>query len=303
MYYNDYNTYLRNTFHAKVYKISIDAGFTCPNIDGTVGTGGCIYCNNESFSPSYRQKLQTIEEQITQGIAVAKKYKATKYIAYFQPHTNTHASVDTLEKIYTRALQQHKDIVGIAIGTRPDAVDEEKIEMLENLAKRTYVSIEYGLQSISNATLQWIQRRHTVESYQKAMQFTINRNIHICTHIMFGFPNENNTEHVIQTAKLLNQYGTHGIKLHNLLIVHNTQLAKMFQENPFPLFSLDEYVSLVCDFLEYTSPNIICERLYATAPSEYLIAPLWRCSPAQIIQALEKKFEQRNTYQGAKYIS
>ena len=299
MYYRDYNTFLRELFGVKVYKISIDAGFSCPNIDGTVGTTGCIYCNNKSFSPSYRQGLKTIQEQIEVGMQIGKKYKAKKFLAYFQPHTNTHASVEELEKIY-RSVLISPDIVGIVIGTRPDAVDSAKLDLLEELSKEMFVSIEYGLQSISNKTLQWIQRGHTFESYLQAMEWTKNRNLHVCTHIMFGFPGEDR-EQILETVKILNEVQTNGVKLHNLLIVRDTLLASMYEQNPFKLLSFDEYVSLICDFIERLNPNVICERLYAITPAEYLIAPQWQRSPTQVVDAVNVEFARRGTKQGIFY--
>lgn len=293
--FNDYNTFLRKKFGEKVYKISLDAGFTCPNRDGTLGKTGCIYCNNASFSPAVNYQTADLDAQIQRGMEVGRRNKARKFIAYFQAYTNTYAPVEKLEAIYLRALQ-YPEIVGIAIGTRPDAVDQEKIAMLEQLARRTFVSMEYGVQSCQNTTLAWIQRGHTYQTFLEAMQYTKGRGIHICSHIMLGFPGETQTQ-INQTALEMNRVGINGIKLHNLLITKDTILQGMYQQQPFPLLSQEQYVSLVCDFLERLNPEIVCERLYATAPAEYLIVPRW---PLQVAMADEvtKELMRRGSYQG-----
>lgn len=294
-FFYDYNTFLRTKFGEKVYKISLDAGFTCPNRDGTVGNTGCIYCNNASFSPPVYHRTPNLNEQIQRGIETGHKNKTYKFIAYFQAYTNTYASIEKLQEIYSCVLQ-FPEIVGIAIGTRPDAIDKDKLDLLEQLAKTTFVSIEYGVQSCQNETLVWIQRGHTYKTFLQAMEYTRNRGIHICAHIMIGFPNETR-EHILQTAFEMNRVGINGIKLHNLLIVANTELEIIYHRQPFHLLSKEEYVSLVCDFLERLDPHIVCERLYATAPADYLIAPKW---PLQVAMGDEvsKELAHRQSYQG-----
>jgi radical SAM protein (TIGR01212 family) len=292
----DYNTFLREKFGEKVYKISLDAGFTCPNRDGTVGTGGCIYCNNSSFSLAARQKLPALKEQIISGMEIGKKFKAKKFIVYFQAYTNTYAPVSHLERLYHEALD-YPNVVGIAIGTRPDVVDEEKIELLTSLAKKTFVSVEYGVQTRNNQTLLWINRGHTWESFLHAMDITRGRGIHICAHIMLGFPGESR-EKILSTACEMNRLGIGGIKLHNLIISQGTPLARIYEETPFPLFTEEEYVVLVCDFIERLASHIVIERLMATAPKEYIIAPRWAKTPAQMSDAVTKMLGERKTYQG-----
>ncbi len=296
-YFYDYNTFLREKFGEKVYKICLNAGFTCPNRDGTLGTNGCIYCNNASFSPSISYHNQDIHQQIREGIAIGQKYKANKFIAYFQPYTNTYAPVEKLEYIYQQVLQ-YPEIVGIAIGTRPDAVDSEKINLLAKLAQKTFISIEYGVQSIYDDTLKWIQRGHNYQSFLQAMAISQNKGLHLCAHLMIGFPQETK-EQILATAAVMNQVGIQGIKLHNLLITKDTVLAQMYEKNPFPLLDFTEYVSLICDFLERLAPTIVCERLYANTSQEYLIAPSWPAiRGGQMSDAVNQELKRRESYQG-----
>ena len=292
----DYNTFLRQKFGEKVYKISLDAGFTCPNRDGTKGTQGCIYCNNESFSPAHRSLKEDLEKQILEGMEMGRRFKAKKFLAYFQAFTNTYAEVSFLEKLYSRVLQ-YPEIAGIVIGTRPDAVDLEKLQMLQEFSKKTFVSLEYGVQSINNDTLRQINRGHTYESFLEAMEWSKGRSIHLCAHIMFGFPGEGK-EQILQTAREMNRVGIDGIKIHNLLVVKDTMLAEIYKQSTFPLPGFEEYIDLVCDFLEHLDSRIVCERLHANAPEQYLIAPRWNKSPAQIVDAITAELKRRDSHQG-----
>lgn len=301
-YYNDYGSFLEKKFGEKVYKISLDAGFTCPNIDGTITVGGCVYCNNESFSPPLQQGLTDLEEQFVLGIErTRRRFKAEKFIAYYQAYTNTHAPVECLEQMYREALK-YPEIVGLSIGTRPDTVDDEKLDMIEELAREVFVSIEYGLQTVSNDTLHWINRGHTYEDYLKAVEMTQNRGIHITTHIMLGFPTEDRAQ-MLASAAEMNRLGINGIKLHNLLVTRNTGLEIIYKENQFHVFEYEEYLNLVCDYLELLSPDIVVERFFATAPDKYLIAPRWNRSPSQMVTDLARVFEERGTRQGTRYTS
>lgn len=291
--YRDYGTFLKERFGRKVYKISVDAGFTCPNIDGKVARGGCIYCNNRSFTPA-RHHLP-VPEQIREGIA-ARGNLGAKFLVYFQSHTNTYAPVECLRDVYSQALS-HPEVVGIAIGTRPDEVDPEKIDLLTELAGRTFVAVEYGVQTKNETTLRWVNRGHTYLDFLAAMDLTRGRNIHICAHLMLGFPGETRDE-MLAMAHEMNRVQVHGVKLHNLLITRDTRLAELYAASPFPLLAYEAYLELACDFLERLSPEIVIERLCATTTAEYLIAPEWKKSPAELAADVDRTLERRNSRQG-----
>jgi radical SAM protein (TIGR01212 family) len=293
----DYNTFLHEKFGGKVYKICLDAGFTCPNRDGKRGVGGCIYCNNASFSPGARLADTPIHEQIAAGMAVGRnRFKAEKFIAYFQAFTNTYAPLERLRELYSQVLV-YPEVVGLAIGTRPDAVDTDKIALLAELAQNKFVSLEYGVQSMHDATLAWIRRGHTYGDFVAAMDWTRGRGIHVCAHVMLGFPCETRAG-MVCLADEMTRVGIAAIKIHNLIVTRDTPLAQIYAQEPFPLFAYDEYVELVCDFLEHLSPVIVVERLCATTPDEYLIAPRWHKSPGQLSQDVSKCLLARNSYQG-----
>jgi radical SAM protein (TIGR01212 family) len=297
--YNTYGRFLREKFGCRVYKVSVDGGFSCPNRDGTLGVGGCIYCNNDSFRSRSADKLKSIADQVQDGIEYSRKrFGADKFIVYFQPFTNTHAPLETLIPLYEAAVD-HPDIVGLSLGTRPDCVDDEKIAWLENLARTHFVTLEYGLQSIYDETLARINRGHNFQCWLDAMNRTRNRGIWLCTHIILGFPWETREE-MLRTADILSNKGLDFLKLHHLHVVRNTLLESQYRANPFPLFELEEYADLVVDFLERLNPAICIERLFGAAPEEQLIGPVWGKSNSEI---REQRFVARNTYQGANYQS
>jgi radical SAM protein (TIGR01212 family) len=300
--YRTYSEFLKNKFGSKVYKVSVDAGFTCPNIDGKVAVGGCTYCNNASFTPKYVTKLLSIKQQVIKGIENVKKHNknANRFIIYFQPHTNTYAPVEILEKFYKEALLSSNEIVGLSIGTRPDSIDEEIIKMIESIAKSYFVTVEYGIESIYNKTLDWVNRGHHYSAVINAMSITKNRGIYIGSHIMLGFPTETKEE-IIKSAEEISELPINFLKIHNLHIVKHTALAKTYQKNPFHIFNYEEYLDLICEFIQRISPNIIIERLFADTPRELLIAPNWGKSHIQILQGIEKEMENRNIYQGKFY--
>ena len=299
-HFYDYNTFLRRRFGEKVYKISLDAGFSCPNIDGTVATGGCSYCNQKSFSPAVRHGHRSLDEQIAAGMAVGEKFKARKFIGYLQAGSNTHAPVARLEKIY-RQILQYPQIVGIAIGTRPDAVDQEKIALLQQLAKETFVAVEYGVQTRNDKILAAINRHHRYRDFVTAVALTRGRGIHICAHLLLGLPGDRR-EDILATANEMNILGIDGVKIHNLLITTDTPLAQTYSHAPFPLLDFEEYVAWVCNFIELLAPSIVVERLFATTPREYLIAPQWRKSPAQITDAIVGELKRRDSFQGKWFV-
>jgi len=280
-----------------VYRISLDAGFTCPTRDGRISTGGCLYCNNSSFAPDRSKSLPSIQTQLHKGIATARKqHKARKFLAYFQAYTNTYAPVKDLEMLYRAALDV-PDIVGIIIGTRPDCVDKDILALLNDLRQETYLSVEYGIESVYDKTLEWARRGHDFATSRKAIEQTKNLGIHVGGHIIFGFPTESRRE-ILAAAAILNKMDLDALKIHHLHIVKNSALARLYQEQPFPLFDDNEWIILMCDFLERLSPDIVIQRLVGDAKPGTLIAPQWKLTKPQILQAIKAELERRRTYQG-----
>lgn len=295
--YNPYSRFLREKFGCRVHKVSVDGGFTCPNRDGTVGRGGCIYCSNDAFRPPTARRLEPVSDQVRRGIDLLKRrYGARKFIVYFQPFTNTHAPLETLIPLYEAAVD-HPDVVGLSLGTRPDCMDEAKLAWLEKLARTLFVTVEYGLQSIYDATLRRINRGHDFQCWVDAMRRTRDRGIWIGAHIILGFPWETRDE-MLDAAAVLSDKGLNFLKMHHLHVVRNTALAAEFLQKPFPLLGFEEYAELVVDFLERLSPAIYIERLFGSAPEAELIAPLWGKSAAQIRRHIERRLVERDTYQG-----
>ncbi|MCI4627112.1 MAG: TIGR01212 family radical SAM protein [Candidatus Magnetoovum sp. WYHC-5] len=293
---------MRRLYGRDIYKVNIDAGFTCPNRDGSIAYGGCIYCNNDSFRPPSCKPVLGIKKQVENGISYlskrykAKRYKAKKFIGYFQPFTNTYASVDELKRLYLEALS-HKDVIGLAIGTRPDAVDEEKIELLSRLAKDYFILIEYGLQSIYDKTLDYINRGHDYRCFKECLDMTKNRGIHMGAHLIVGFPTESITE-MLYMAQEVSRLPIEFLKIHQLQIIRGTPLGEMFEREPFFVFSYEEYIDFVVNFIERLSPHIVLQRLFATAPYDILIAPRWDKTRQQLTRDIEMQFKKRDTFQG-----
>lgn len=297
--YNAFGPYLKNRFGTVVYKVNVDAGFTCPNRDGTLGVTGCIYCNNNSFRPFRCKPELSIKEQIRNGIGyLSGRYKAQKFLVYFQPYTNTYASVSELEQLYSEALSE-PSVIGLAIGTRPDCVDKEKIELLETLARDYFILVEYGLQSIYDKSLSYILRGHDYQTFLDAVNMTKDRGIHIGAHIIVGFPTETIDE-MLAMADEISSLPVEFLKIHQLQIVKDTVLANQYMKEPFHTFEYEEYLDFLVDFIERLSPDIILQRLFATAPDEILIAPKWGKTRQQIIHDIEERFIKRNAVQGSK---
>lgn len=297
--YNAFGPYMKSRFGSAVYKVSVDAGFGCPNRDGTIGTSGCIFCNTESFSPSSCDPNLTVSGQIRRGISfIKRRYKVDKFLAYFQPNTNTYASVDELERLYTEALA-NPEVIGLAIGTRPDAVDDEKIKLIQSLAEKYFILIEYGMQSIYDKTLQFINRGHDYRTFLTALQATKDRGIFIGTHIILGFPTETRAE-MLAMADELSDLPIDFLKIHHLQVIKNTPLAILYDENPFPLFGHDEYIDFITEFLERLSPRLVLERLFAASPGTLLVAPLWGKSGQETIRDIEGNLVSKDTWQGKK---
>jgi radical SAM protein (TIGR01212 family) len=295
--YNSFGSYIKKKFGTTVYKVNVDAGFTCPNRDGTIGTTGCIYCNNDSFRPSSCKPTLSISEQIRNGITyIRKRYKAEKFLAYFQPYTNTYAPVDELEHLYKEALSE-PFVIGLAIGTRPDTVDREKIMLLEELAKKYFILIEYGMQSIHNRTLEFINRGHDYNTFLKALDMTKGRGIFIGAHVIVGFPTESKKEMLLMAGEV-SHLPIDFLKIHQLQVVKDTPLEIIYRENPFHVFDYEEYLEFVTEFIGRLSPRIVLQRLFATAPDSILIAPRWDKSRQEILRDIEKRLELRDIYQG-----
>ncbi len=299
-HYNTFGQYMKDLFRVPVYKVNVDAGFTCPNRDGSVATGGCIYCNNDSFRPAACTSSASLREQIGKGIPYLRsRYGAERFIVYFQPYTNTYAAVDILERLYREALD-NPGVVGLAIGTRPDCVDEEKIALLESLAKDAFILVEYGLQSVYDKTLQFINRGHDYASFKNAVALTAGRGIRVGAHIILGFPTETR-EQMLDMAGEISHLPVEFLKIHQLQIVKDTALAGLYAGRPFATFGYSEYIGMLADFLERLSPDVVIQRLFAAAPDEVLIAPVWNKTRSELLRDLDALMEQRGSYQGKRY--
>jgi len=300
--YNDFPTYFKMQFSERVQKVSVDAGFTCPNRDGTKGKGGCTYCNNKTFKPTYCNLENSITSQIQQGIDFfSKKYSAMKFLAYFQAYTNTYAPMEDLKMLYEEALQ-HPKIVGIVISTRPDAVDEELLDYLAELSRRVYVMVELGLESHLDRTLETINRGHTFEDSVWALEQTAKRGINNCAHLILGLPGEERND-LLEQARVISKLPVKNLKLHQLQIHKGTMLEKQFKENPeqFHLYSAHEYIDLIVDYLELLNPEIIVERFISQAPPRLLVAPKWGLKNFEFVAKVEKRLKERDTWQGKLY--
>jgi hypothetical protein len=295
--YNAYGKFLQEKFGSRVHKVSVHAGFTCPNRDGTVARGGCTYCNIVSFTPENARPKYSVRNQIGAGIAfVKKRFEAKKFIVYFQPYSNTYAPVEHLETLYRDALS-HPEVVGLSIGTRPDCIDDEKLTMLANLARETFIGLEYGIESVYDETLQLINRGHDFACTVAAIRRTREFGLQVTGHTILGFPNESE-ERMLASAEIINTLGVDVLKIHNLHIVRHTELARQYAAQPFHVYSFDEWKDLVIRYLERLAPDIIIERLSGEAPRDLLIAPRWNLSKAEIIQGIEAEMRRRETHQG-----
>ena len=295
--YNDFNTYLSSIFGCRVQKITIDAGLSCPNRDGTLSFGGCIYCNAKGSGTGARSKGLTVSDQIaTAKPALLKRYKAKKFIAYFQSFTNTYGPFATLKHLYEQALGD-EDVVGLSIGTRPDCVNEPILDLLQGYTAEYLIWIEYGLQSAHDATLVLINRGHDFNCFKAAVEATKNRGINICAHVILGLPNEKK-EHMLQTAKIVADMGIDGIKLHLLYVVKGTKLEELYRANNYKCLEQHEYIDIVCDFLERIPKEMVIQRLTGDPHPKELVAPVWSLKKAETIALIRKTLETRNTWQG-----
>ena len=298
-YYKEFSTFLASHFPFKVQKISINAGFTCPNRDGLKGVGGCTYCNNQSFSPGYGGKQKTVTQQLKEGIDFfSYKYPDMKYLAYFQSYTNTYESIDKLIALYEEALA-YPNVVGLIIGTRPDCMPDDLLTYFETLNKKTFLMIEYGLESTDDTTLDFINRGHSFQESITAIQKTHDKGILVGAHLILGLPKEDRTL-ILEHAKKIAQLPLTTVKLHQLQLIRGTVMAKQYKEHPewFSLFDVDDYIDTVIDFCELLNPNFVIERFISQSPPSLLIAPDWGLKNFEFTAKVLKRFEERNTYQG-----
>lgn len=295
--YNDLNTYLRGLFGCRVQKITVDSGLSCPNRDGTIATGGCIYCNARGSGTGAHAKGVSITDQLINGkAALSKRYKAKKFIAYFQSFSNTYAPVERLESMYKEALAID-DMVGLSIGTRPDCVDDKVLSLLERLARQHLIWIEYGLQSSHDRTLKTINRGHDSNCFLEAVKATRNRGISICAHVILGLPFEDRSQ-MLQTADWIAGLGLDGIKLHLLYVIKGTRMETLYRQNKYTCLDQQAYVDLVVEFLERIPKNMIIQRLTGDPHPKELVAPQWSLKKTETLALIRKTLEQKDTWQG-----
>lgn len=297
--YHTLNYFLRNKFADKVFKVSLDAGFTCPNRDGRLSTGGCVFCSprgSGDFAGSSSNLVQQFEEVKEM---MSKKWKDGRYIAYFQAYTNTYADVDVLREKYYSVLNL-EGVVGIAIATRPDCLSIEILDLLEEISKEKYIWVELGLQTIHQSTAEIINRGYTLDTYIKAVQELKKRNIDVVTHVILGLPGENKEE-MLQTVEFVANTGTQGIKLHLLHLVKDTKLVKLYEKDQLRIMDMEEYVELVVDCLERIPEDMVIHRITGDGPRETLIEPKWSLKKWEVINAIEHQMMDRDTWQGKRY--
>jgi radical SAM protein (TIGR01212 family) len=298
--YYDLKSYWRNMFSCNVHKLAIDAGFTCPNRDGHVSVGGCIYCDGRGSKLRQKSVLPSVAEQIASG---KKYYKplASKYIAYFQTFTNTYAPVAKLRAIYDEALAQ-KDVIGLSIGTRPDCLGRDVIELLSEYAKKYHIWVEFGLQSVHDKTLQFINRGHNFQQFLDAVNALAGGDLNICVHIIIGLPGESDDD-VLTTARTIANLPVNGIKIHSLLALEGTTLGEMYKKGTVNMITKEKYVSLVTDVLEILPPEMVIQRLTADGYRDIFLAPDWAMNKLDVLNSINKELTRRDSYQGKNYIN
>lgn len=301
--YNDFSTFLKQYFPFKVQKISLNAGFTCPNRDGTKGYGGCTYCNNQTFNPEYCRTDKSVALQLEEGKRFfAHKYPEMKYLAYFQAYTNTYAELDALKQKYEEALAV-EDVVGLVIGTRPDCMPDDLLDYLAEQKTRTFVLIEYGIESTSDVTLRRINRGHTWADTQDAVNRTVARGLLCGGHVILGLPGEARDELLAQ-ASHISRLPLHTLKLHQLQLIRGTRMAHEYEECPedFHLFGMEDYLEVVIGYIERLRPDIVLERFLSQSPKDLLVAPDWGLKNYEFTHRLRRRMEELGTYQGKKYV-
>jgi len=299
-YYYDLNSYFRDLFGQRVHKITVDAGFSCPNRDGTISTGGCIYCNEQGSGTGAYARGLSIREQLEMGkVKVTKRFKAKKFLAYFQSYTNTYAPFKVLKKVFDDALGI-SDVVGLSIGTRPDCVDEPILNLLSSYTATHLIWLEYGLQSCHDDTLNIINRGHDFKCFKSAVKATSNRNIKICAHVILGLPGEDRMK-ILETAKTIAKMGLDGIKLHLLYVIKGTRLHDLYIRRNYRCLEQTEYVELVCEFLELLPPKMVIHRLTGDPHPTELVAPHWALDKYGTLDLIRKRLRSHYSYQGKYY--
>ena len=297
--YHTLDYYYKQRFNEKIFKVSLNAGFSCPNIDGTIGYGGCIYCSKTGSGEFAGNKEDSLEKQFHEiKNKMHKKWPQAKYIGYFQARTNTYAPVDKLKSLYETILKQD-NVIGLNIATRPDAITNECLDYLEKLNKKTYLTIELGLQTTNKNTSILINRCHTLECFENMVQELRKRNIDVVVHIINGLPYETK-EDMINTVKYINKLDIQGIKIHMLSILKNTKLEKVYNEQPFNVLTIEDYVDIVIEQLEYLRPEIVIHRITGDPKKDDLIEPKWLVKKFCVLNDIDKEMVKRDTYQGIK---
>jgi len=301
--FNSYPEYFKGKFGSRVQKLTLNAGFTCPNRDGTKGEGGCTFCNNDAFNPSYCMPQKSITKQLEQGIAFhARRYRQSdKFLAYFQAFTNTYNDIEKLQVLYSEALA-FPGVIGLVIGTRPDCISTELLDYLQDLSKEYYLIIEYGVESCYNDTLSRINRGHTFEDSVRAIDETAKREIRQGIHMIIGLPGESEMD-ILEEMKIISELPVNNIKFHQLQIVRNTLMATQYLDHPeeFMIFNLDEYLELMVRILERLNPGFVVERIAGEANPKYLLSPSWGIRYDQVVKKFEEKLAEKDTWQGRRY--
>lgn len=295
--YYQFSEYLKTKFGKKVYKITLDAGFNCPNRDGTISSGGCIFCDDGGSFSRAHSNILSVEEQVLTGInTLSTRFKAQKFMSYFQAYSNTYKPVEELKQIYDSSLC-HEDVVGLSIGTRPDCVDEEKLDLIASYTDKYETWVEYGLQSMHDKTLKFINRGHNFETFLKAYNQTKERGINVGVHVILGLPNESK-EDMLKTIKTLAELKVDGVKFHCLCVFPNTKLYDMYQNNKITLLEADEYIELACDCLELLPQKTTIHRLGGNGLQAIKVAPGWLNKKFEILNKIDAILERRDSYQG-----
>lgn len=300
--YNEFPVFLKKYFPYKVQKISLNAGFTCPNRDGSKGFGGCTYCNNQTFNPAYCKNEKSITQQLEEGkLFFAHKYPEMKYLAYFQAYTNTYGELERLKRMYEEALAVD-DVVGLVIGTRPDCMPDALLKYLETLNRQTFLLVEYGIESTLDRTLLRINRGHTYQDAVDAVQRTAAAGILTGGHVILGLPGET-PEELVRQARALSEIPLTTLKLHQLQLIRGTRMAHEYEQTPadFHLFEVDEYIDLVVEYIQHLRPDLVLERFLSQSPKELLIAPDWGLKNYEFNHRLQKRMRELDAYQGKKY--